>query len=111
VKARINCDEIKFYSSEVPNTQVLLLTITANKYKSPCGAEGEEKARYPQGHDDEHCNYVAHEASCTQPETSQKRINGMNRIAQRICNHLCLVRSETIISIARTAVKISVKGR
>jgi len=28
------------------------LTNTAtNKYKSPCGAEGEEKARYPQGHD------------------------------------------------------------
>jgi hypothetical protein len=60
---------------------------------------------------DKHCNYVAHEASCSQPETSQRRINGMNRIAQRICNLVCLMRSGTIITVARTAVQVSVNGR
>ena len=32
-----------------PESMVISSGSVTNKYKSPCGAEGEEKARYPQG--------------------------------------------------------------
>ena len=39
-------------AAEVRSPFFFPLSITVNKYKSPCGAEGEEKARYPQGRGD-----------------------------------------------------------